>query len=383
MSIFSLPDLGEGLPDAEINEWYVKEGDTVTLDQPLVAMETAKAVVDVPSPQAGTIKKLYGQAGDIIITGNPLIEFESIASQQPETKEQKSGDAGTVVGNIEESGQTVEDNFIVSSHQHARPKATPAVRAFARRHQIDLNSVQGNGEYGLITRKDIEKAAQLKPTMTAPTSSTPEGFKPIRGVRRAMVQSMTLSHQQVVPVTLFDDADIHAWAPGTDITARLIQAVCYACSQEPALNAWFDGNSSSIKQYSDVHLGLAMDTKEGLFVPVIKRAQSLEASAIREKINEYKQSVNSRQVAQDDLQGNTITLSNFGNFAGKYASPIIVPPTVAIIGVGRLREEVVAFNGKAECHKVIPLSLSFDHRACTGGEATRFLGAMIEALQAP
>lgn len=382
MSIFNLPDLGEGLPDAEINEWYVKEGDIVTLDQPLVAMETAKAVVDVPSPQSGTIKKLYGQAGDIIITGKPLIEFESTAETSESKDIKASSDAGTVVGNIEESGKTVEDNFVVSSHQHTRPKATPAVRALARKHQVDLKTLQGSGEYGLITRKDVEKAVQLQPTMTSSSSSAPEGFEPIRGVRRAMVQSMTLSHQQVVPVTLFDDADIHAWAPGTDITARLIQAVCHACNQEPALNAWFDGQTSSIKHFEEVHLGLAMDTKDGLFVPVIRNAQSLEASAIREKINEYKQSVNSRQVAQDDLQGNTITLSNFGNFAGKYASPIIVPPTVTIIGVGRLREEVVACNGKAECHKVIPLSLSFDHRACTGGEATRFLGAMIEALQA-
>lgn len=383
MTVFNLPDLGEGLPDAEINEWFVNVGDTVTTDQPLVSMETAKAIVDVPSPQDGVIKKLYGNPGDIIVTGKPLIEFESSVAKEAKAestaKVAVEEDAGTVVGNIEQSGKTVADDAVISDD--ARPRATPAIRALARKMGIDLATVTPSGEFGVITKTDLQAFAPGA-TIDEPAQLQP-GFEPVRGVRRAMARSMTQSHQEVVPVTLFDEVDIHAWKQGTDITARLIQALCHACRQEPALNAWFDTKTQSIKRFDTVHLGLAMDTADGLFVPVIKDAQTLSSKQIREQINQFKADVKAREVPADKLSGNTITLSNFGNFAGRFASPIIVPPTVAILGVGRLRQAVVADdNGEVAVHKVIPLSLSFDHRAATGGEATRFLGAMMQSLSA-
>ncbi|ELU00564.1 hypothetical protein CAPTEDRAFT_139675 [Capitella teleta] len=192
---------------------------------------------------------------------------------------------------------------------------------------------------------------------------------------------MAESHAAVVPVTLFDDVDIDHWQDKEDITVRLIQAIAAACEVEPALNAWFDGATLSRQLHDTVDLGLAVDSEEGLFVPVIRDVARMEKEAVRTRINELREGVKDRSLPNSELQGATITLSNFGVFAGKYATPVVVPPMVCIIGVGRLRDEIVSISGKPESHRVLPLSLSFDHRAATGGEATRFLHAMIQQLQ--
>ncbi len=184
-----------------------------------------------------------------------------------------------------------------------------------------------------------------------------------------------------MPVSIFDDADIHAWGDKEDITVRLIQAICQASKKEPALNAWYDKHNVARKCFDTVNLGLATDTPDGLFVPVITAAETLSKEALREKINEFKTRLADRSMEPEELSGSSITLSNFGKFAGRYASPIIVPPSVAILGVGRLREKTVLENNEVTTHRVIPLSLSFDHRAVTGGEATRFLGEVIASLE--
>lgn len=367
MTIFNLPDLGEGLPDAEIHEWFVKVGDTVVADQPMVSMETAKAVVDVPCPQSGTIDKLHGNPGDVIKTGEPLVSFIAESAMRV--------DKGTVVGNLEESTDISEDNFIIGSgHNDQRAKATPAVRLLAKKLDIELKSVTGTGEHGLITRDDVQRAADKK-------SQPPAGFEPLRGVRRAMLNSMVQSHREVVPVSIFDEADIQCWDEKSDITVRLIRAIQHACTIEPALNAWFDSQHSARQCVESLHLGLAMDNEEGLFVPVIRDVALQTDVELRQMIDGYKHAVHERTVPAENLKGATFTLSNFGKFAGRFASPIIVPPMVAILAVGRLYSGVVSDNGHAVIHKILPLSLSFDHRAVTGGEATRFLGAVMESLQ--
>ncbi|MFZ4076486.1 MAG: dihydrolipoamide acetyltransferase family protein [Legionellaceae bacterium] len=369
MTIFYLPDLGEGLPDAEIHAWFVQEGDEVKMDIPLVSMETAKAVVDVPCPQNGRILKFYGKPGDVIKTGEPLVEFAADESAR--------ADQGTVVGNLEECSEITPDNFIVGSPptQDKRIKTTPAVRLLAKRLKVDLTMLIGTGEHGLITRADVERAAEKE-------TELPFGFEALRGVRRAMLSSMVRSHQEIVPVSIFDEADVSAWIGRDDITIRLIQAIGVASRQEPALNAWFDTAHSARKCFEEVHLGLAMDHDEGLFVPVIHDAMSKTNQELRNTINTFKAQVQSRSIPPEHLKGATITLSNFGKFAGKFASPIIVPPMVAILAVGRLYEGPMCIDGKLVARHILPLSLSFDHRAVTGGEATRFLGAIIQALKA-
>lgn len=367
MTIFKLPDLGEGLPDAEIHEWFVKVGDWVNTDDPLVAMETAKAVVEVPSPQSGKIATLHGEPGEVIKTGDALVSFETEAAR---------ADQGTVVGNLEVSTTVSEDTFTIGSSQtHSKSiKATPTIRHLAKKRNVDLNILKGSGEHGLITREDVEQAAHA-------SAQIPEGFQPLQGVRRAMQHTMLKSHQEVVPVSIFDEADIQNWPANTDITIRIIQAIIAGAKEEPALNAWFDSKHCARKCFSSVHLGLAMDTAEGLFVPVIHQAEEMSDQQLREQINTFKRTVADRSVAKEQLQGASITLSNFGKFSGKFASPIVVPPMVAILAVGRLYEGAVSQSGEVKAHHLLPLSLSFDHRAVTGGEATRFLGAVIASLQ--
>lgn len=361
MTIFNLPDLGEGLPEAEIHEWFVKEGDEVKKDQAIVAMETAKAVVEVPAPQSGIIKKLYGQTGTLIKTGQPLMEFESIEKTT----------SSTVVGELQEHAEVKLSHIQAASPSNTLPKASFAVKRLALQLGVALEEIVGSDEFGVITAKDVENHA--KNHAKAPTSQN------ITGVRRQMLKTMELSHQQVVPVSIYDQADISHWTKPYDITVRLIQAICVAVKKEPSLNAWFNGTALEI--VPEVHLGLAVDSAEGLFVPVIHHAHTMNAQQLRQEIETCKIGVEKRSLAPEAFQKGTIILSNFGRFAGRYANPIIVPPMVAIIAVGRLFDEVVATSDGFAAHKQLPISLTFDHRPLTGGEATRFLGEIIKQLQ--
>jgi 2-oxoisovalerate dehydrogenase E2 component (dihydrolipoyl transacylase) len=374
MKVFHLPDLGEGLAEAEVREWYVNVGDVVKVDQPLVSMETAKAVVDVPSPYAGKIVQLHGNANDIIKTGAPFITFET--GDAPEVTEDK----GSVVGKLETSEKKWDDdNVIIGSPKtkSATIKAMPAARVLATQMNVDLSLVKGTGPQGLITPDDVKKSIVQKPHTSQLTGQT----EALHGVRRIMAQTMAQSHAEVVPVTIIEDVDISHFPAKTDITAQLLKAITLAAKAEPSLNAWFDGKSMERKLFSEVNIGLAVDTPEGLFVPVIKQAETLSTDALRQAIDAYKQSVRTRSISASDMQGATITLSNFGMITGRYATPIIVPPAVAILGCGRSREVPVVRDGKLVAGRIMPLSLTFDHRAVTGGEATRFLGTIISCLQ--
>lgn len=358
MTVFNLPDLGEGLLDAEIHQWHVAEGDEVAVDQPLVAMETAKAVVDLPSPRAGRIKKLHGKPGDIIQTGAVLLEFA----------ENGQAAAASVTAVEGETPATTE----ATAAQGGNVKATPAVRALAKKLQVDLATVTASGPGGAITADDVNRAA---------TNTAPVAGEPLHGVRRVMAQQMAISHAEVVAVTLTDDANINHWPAKTDVTARLIRAVAAACQAEPVLNAYFYGASLSQQFNEKVNVGIAVDTAKGLYVPVVHDAANLSDEQLRAVIDDFKTKAKSQSFSPADLQHATITLSNFGTIAGRYATPVVVPPTVAIIAIGKTRPTVVAKDGQAVVHNVMPVSLTFDHRAATGGEAARFLAAFIVCLE--
>lgn len=218
--------------------------------------------------------------------------------------------------------------------------------------------------------------------VSSSNKTLPAGYEPLRGVRRAMAIAMKKAHQSIVPVTLVDDADIHIWQEKTDITLRLIRAIMAACQREPRLNAWFDETNWALCQRSQIDLGIAIDAPEGLFVPVLRDIARSSAINLRQSIDKFKAEVKNRSVSPEDLLGATLVLSNVGVFAGRYASPIIIPPMVAILAVGRITESVVAEQGKLVVHKLLPLSLTVDHRVITGGEAARFLSALIMDLQA-
>jgi len=373
MKNFRLPDLGEGLPEAEIVEWHVNVGDTVKVDQVLVSVETAKAIVEVPSPQAGVIAKLYGDAGDIIHTGEPLLAYEG-----------DDEDSGTVVGKLESSGKgegkgAQQDSFIVgaaASSKRARSnRATPGVRALAQQLGVNLESIKGSGPGGLITNDDVYKQASHQKQLGEAEA--------LRGTRRTMAKNMALSHAQVVPVSIFEDVDVGDWKKGTDTTMRLVQAIGKACAAVPELNCWFDGDNLSRQLLDEVHVGIAVDTPEGLFVPVLRDITHRSLKDLRQGLENLRESVASRKIPPKEMQGATITLSNFGTMTGQYANPIVSPPQVAIVGAGRMRDKVVPYEGAATIRRILPLSLTFDHRAATGGEASRFLGALVDALSKP
>ncbi len=453
---FNLPDLGEGLPDATIVEWFVKEGDVIKLDAPLVSMETAKAVVEVPSPVSGTVLKLSGAAGDIIPTGAVLATFEidpnlpqradgqdtghshghapaapaapnppplpAAAAPVAAAAEEKAerDDAGTVVGAMQSSNAVHTEQALAVGGV----KAVPAVRATARKLGVDLARVRATGADGAVTMADVKQAAADgsakvgaapapvaaaaaayaapapahvaapvqseartplsaagKPMRTQPPGVVAKGQpEPLKGVRRNMARVMADAHSKVVPTTLNDDADIHAWLPGNDVTARLVRAIVVAAQKVPAMNAWFDGEALTRTLHAQVDIGIAVDTDDGLFVPALRNADMLDARGIREGVNRLREQVEARSIAASELSGYTISLSNFGMFAGRYATPVVVPPCVAIIGAGRARHQMTPVMGGVEAHKVIPLSVTFDHRAATGGEAARFLRAMMDDL---
>lgn len=384
MKTFNLPDLGEGLPDAEIVEWLVEEGDEVKVDQPLVSMETAKAVVEVPSPFAGKLVKQYGKAGDVINTGDPLAGFEVDGEAQAEQgdeadakgeaesgKEKEREDTGTVVGAMESSDRVVRDRTTTAGGV----KAVPAVRALARKMGVDLSRVQGTGKDGVITAKDVKAHAEKMQDMGP--------MEQVKGTRRTMARSMAQAHAEIVPTTLCEDADIGSWKDGQDMTIRLIRGIVEACKAEPSLNAWFDGQNVARKLHDQVDIGIAVDTKDGLFVPALRDVGNKDTKSLREGLDELRKGVESRTIPPEELRDYTIMLSNFGVFAGRYATPVINPPCVAILAAGRSRDTVIAKDGKPAVSRVMPLSLTFDHRAATGGEAARFLKTLLEDLEKP
>ncbi|MDE2226326.1 MAG: 2-oxo acid dehydrogenase subunit E2, partial [Xanthomonadaceae bacterium] len=420
---FHLPDLGEGLPDATIVEWLVKEGDSVKLDAPLVSMETAKAVVEVPSPFTGKLLKQHGAAGDVIVTGAALAEFEldpkakqradnaagghHHAPAEPakgagtpvpvngdkviasdEGGEIKKGgtadreDEGTVVGAMVSSNQVI----VEQAASVGGVKAVPAVRAMARKLKVDLTRVAPSGAGGVVTMQDVKNAAasgtaQLgtaqvgtAPARVAPAAIAPpqrstvsQSGKPMRttpptvaatgqpeqlkGVRRNMARVMAQAHAEVVQTTIVDDADLHQWLGKQDITSRTIRAIVAACKTEPALNAWFDGQNLTLTKHPHVDLGIAVDTPDGLFVPALRNADMLDARGLREGINRLRAQVEDRSIPASELTGYTISLSNFGMFAGRYGTVVVVPPCVAIVGVGKLSHDVVAVIGGIEVHR--------------------------------
>ncbi len=378
MKTFNLPDLGEGLPEAEIVNWKVRVGEVVKVDQPMLEVENAKAVMEIPVPFAGKIIKLYGAPGDIIQTHEPLVDIEIEGANSGEVvdiktaAEKKSQDAGTVVGEVVVSNEVKNETASGLAGAKDSVKATPAVRALARKLNVDLSIVTASGKNGMITAEDIERVSKIMDQVGP--------LEKLKGPRRVMARYMSMAHAEVVPATVVDDADVTDWPENTDIMIRLIRALSSGVKAEPNLNAWYDSKEVGLRVLEKIELGIAVDSDGGLFVPVLNDVANRSPEELRSAINKMKDDIVNRTAPPEELRGATITLSNVGSIAGKYSSPVVLPPTVAILASGRIREEVKAINGEAKVRKIIPLSLTFDHRAVTGGEAARFLAAVMEDL---
>ncbi|MBR0683725.1 2-oxo acid dehydrogenase subunit E2 [Roseomonas eburnea] len=359
-AVFTLPDLGEGLRDAEIVAWHVAEGDHVVADQPLVSVETDKAVVEIPSPRSGRVQRLLAEPGARIAVGAPLVEFTEGAE----------ADAGAVVGRLPEATPAAA----APPPAHAATPAIaamPAARARAQALGLDLSAIRGSGPGGTVTLADVEAAAAIP------------GAEPLRGVRLAMARSMARFRDEVAPTTVCDDADIGDWVTETDVTLRLVRAVAAGCRAAPALNAWLEGEGTSRRLHAQLDLGIAVDTEDGLFVPVLRDAGARPTDVLRADFAALKAAVRDRSIAPAALRGATVTLSNFGMLGGRYAALALVPPQVAILGAGRIAARPAVHRGTLAVRRLLPLSLTFDHRAVTGAEAARFLAAAIDDLTQP
>ena len=340
-----LADLGEGLSEATVVEYYVHPEQLVKQGDLLLAVETAKAIVEIPAPETLIIKQLLATANQVVQVGMPLLSYDS--PYQTNSSITEKHDSSSVVGQLETSSEQYQQDFILAKQRFSAQEL-----------------------------QQVQDALLPKPLTTALPIILEQQTISLSGARLAMAQSLASAQQKVALVTIFDEVMVKKI---TNPLSMLIQALCFACQQQPKLNAWFQHQQLIL--HHDVHLGLAIDTEHGLYVPVIKRANQLNTQQLQQEIERVKTAAHQHQLNNTQLQGATISLSNFGMMSGRFATPMIVPPQVAILGVGRIESRyILTAKGNIKQRVIIPLSLSFDHQALTGGEAARFLAAVRQFL---
>jgi pyruvate dehydrogenase E2 component (dihydrolipoamide acetyltransferase) len=407
---FKFPDIGEGLTEGEIVRWLVKEGDEVKEGQPLVEVETDKALAEIPSPKTGVILKILAKEKEIVKVGQVIVVFgekgEALAAPPPRPK------SVGVVGELEEAPEEilatevkpkVEKPVLVSEHI----QATPAVRALAKELGVDINKVQGTGPEGRVLEKDVRPFAEGKEKSVEELKKPTKVKKydlygyvdriPLRGVRRSIAKAMVKSKYTAPHVTAMDEADVTAlWKirekekkmaekKGIKLTILpfIIKAVIAGLVEHPYLNASLDDENEEIILKKYFNIGVATDTPEGLMVPVVKNAKDKSILQLAEELTKLAEKARDRTIDLADLKGGTFTISNYGALGGIYATPIINYPEVAILGVGKIKDTPVVRNGKIVVRKILSLALSFDHRVVDGGEGARFLNTVIAHLEDP
>ncbi len=419
---FKLPDLGEGLTEGEIVKWLVKPGDPLEEGQIFVQVETDKAVVDIPSPRKGVVLKVGAKEGEVVQVGTVILVIGEPGEKAEEAKPVEQPRAHPpsvgVVGELEEAPEEKEPEV---SRKPSPPKpipapppkegpilAVPMVRKLAQELKVDLNNVRGSGPQGRITKEDVIKASKEKPVRgEEPEKPSKEGPAadsygtverlPLRGLRRSIAQAMTKSKATIPHAATIDEADIGQLlvlrAKAKEKAAQkkihltilpfVIKALIAALQEHPYLNASMDDEKGEIILKKYYNIGLAVDTKDGLMVPVIKKVRGKNIFQLASELWELSEKARNRTIDLADLKGGTFTITNYGAMGGIFGFPIIHHPEVAILGMGKVYEKPVVVDGKIEIRKVLPLSLSFDHRVVDGAEAVRFLNALIEFLQDP
>lgn len=427
--VFTLPDLGEGLTDAELVRWLVAVGDTVVTDQPIAEVETAKSVVEVPSPYAGRIAALHGAEGENILVGAPLIEVEEEASEAPATS---SGSGAVLVGygTTAHAGRrprasrttTLEPpraTTVAPPRPHVVPVVSPVVRALARSHGIDLSTLRPGRPDGVVTRHDVEAAlsaraqvparastASPSPTVPAATAApaAPAGTDPRTGLtvretaafsrlRRTVAETMSRSRAEIPEATVWVDVDATELWDGRRRLARTGRAPSFlsfvarfaltALARHPELAGRVTADGQGLQLFEGVNLGFAADTDRGLLVPVVRRADRLSVRELDAELDRLARAAREGTLPPADLAGSTFTINNYGSLGVDGSAAIINHPEVAILGLGRAIERPWVVDGTIVPRRILQLSLVFDHRVTDGGVAAGFLRDIADAIESP
>ncbi len=424
--VFRLPDVGEGIAQAEIVEYLVSVGDTVAADQPVVRIETDKAVVELPSPVAGVIAEIPHSPGDTVNVGDPILVIEtdkpistpgggqeraeplspvppSAPPQEPAPPAEKPIESSAVPKDTE-----------TKPAEQTKVLATPHTRKLARELKVDISEVQGTGSHGRITDEDIRRAAEKTPPPPpkAPTAAAIQGpatlgfdfekygptkRQPLKGVRKRTAEVMARSVSTIPHVTHFDEADVTdlldviarerklADSRGTKLTilSFVMKAAASALKLYPILNSSLDEETCEEVFKDYYNIGFAVDTESGLMVPVVKDVDKKSILQIAADLQSLSEKARNRSIDIEEMRGGTFTITNIGSIGGKWATPIIVHPQVAILCTMRAEKKPVVKDDQIVLRTVMPITLSFDHRMLDGADAARFVNFIVGLLEDP
>jgi 2-oxoisovalerate dehydrogenase E2 component (dihydrolipoyl transacylase) len=420
---FRLPDLGEGLTEAEIVRWLVAVGDVVAIDQPVVEVETAKAMVEVPCPYGGVVTARFGEEGSELPVGSPLL---TVAVGPPADSSAENGTAGddssgnVLVGygtgapasrrrRIRPVAAATQMAPVQAAPVQAAPVGTapaepvrdtgpvavisPLVRRLARENALDLRELTGSGPEGLILRSDVEEAIR-RPAAEQEVRRPDPARVPLRGVRGAVADKLSRSRREIPDATCWVDADATelmavraamnaAGSPKISVLALLARICTAALARYPELNSTVDTEAREIVRLPSVHLGFAAQTERGLVVPVVRDAGGRTTESLNEEFGRLTEAARSGSLTPTDLTGGTFTLNNYGVFGVDGSTPIINHPEAAMLGVGRIVPKPWVHGGELAVRQVVQLSLTFDHRVCDGGTAGGFLRYVADCVEQP
>jgi pyruvate dehydrogenase E2 component (dihydrolipoamide acetyltransferase) len=397
---FVLPDLGEGITEGEIRKWVVKEGDAVREHQTVVELETDKAVVEVPSPRKGRVLKLNKKEGEIAKVGEVLMmiaeEGEAAEEKKPLLEEKPPEERKPVEKEREERPKSVSVVGVLPEEEEETVLATPAVRALARELGVDLAKVKGTGPGGSITKDNVTAAAGPKEKKTEVLYGPVERI-PLRGIRRTIAKNLIMSQKTTAFVTGMNEIDItELWElrekekrplleKGVHLTffPFFIKAVIHALAEHPMLNASIDDEREEIIVKKYYAIGIAVDTPDGLMVPVVKDPSKKTILELALEIQDLSIKARERKIKIEEMKGGTFTITNYGHFGGYFATPIINYPESAILGTGMISERPWVKNGQIMIRKILPVSLTFDHRLTDGVDASLFLSKVTSYLEDP
>jgi pyruvate dehydrogenase E2 component (dihydrolipoamide acetyltransferase) len=423
--VFKFPDIGEGLDEGTIVEWYVEKGQSVASGESLVKMETDKVVTDIPSPKDGVIAARYGNEGDTINVGDPLVELDiegvdgeeaqeeskKIDKGEPSKQETVEEEEAGVVGTLESAGNNAflpasdeGEDEAESDGKAKKAIATPVARALATELNVDINQVKGTGPGGRVMKEDIRKFSESSSySGSSKSTSTPEEQKDrvevvdMSQLRKTIAKNMLRSKHNAAHMSVFDEAEVSKLMDvrkqykaefeedGVKLSFLpfILKATAQALKKHKAMNAEMDMDNGKMIYKHYYNIGIAVDTDDGLLVPVIRDVDKLSIRQIAEKVNEIAEKARNREISMDDMKDGTFTITSYGSIGGKFAVPVINYPQAGILGIGRISKEPVVKDDKVVPGNKLPLSLSVDHRLVDGGEVTRFLNTMLRYLADP